>query len=980
MNATGANSREEEEPFEGDFALEDSSGEELPEIAGPGEEPVVKARRPAARPAAQWLAFWLILTGLIGAFFGVISVLTAGAEEALRQAFTFILSLLLLCGGVALLRGSSAAGVCRKSLGVVGLILGAVTVLETLLRLCSEAASGGLARGASADLILLLWIGLSVGILFVYAIRDAGWASRCLAVGIVVFLVSLLACGASDPRLVADSFAAVREVARAQWLPLGLSGICAVALAIMLVLDLRAGFGSRIGLVAGALWALLFAAAAGYAAYAGARELGQERMARGLAALGASGAAAGLLPLLLVGLGAAWRQGGRLGQDVLEVARFGWLVAALGAFAVLAVWLPRAAGRGLFEVWLVMVGLLSMLIVCRHGRQENPWLAKWALLPAAAAVALTLQWAGGMTPLVSAAAPFCFEAVGAALPLFLWLILAVTAVFAASGLVRAARAERDAAGSAILIADANIAYTAGWSVSAFVLSLMFAARAGDESVEAGLRAFAIHLGQVCREALEVAVGRQVSSWFGGAAAWLGGVVFDGGTLALAALGLFVALVLCLHVVAGKGSRLANLLVGLLWVLATAAVGCVAALLAVRLFRPPTAGFATAPARILSAHLGARVMLLAVLFALAVRFRDSFRATFALARRTFAAAPSRSARQREGESAAPFTRLVNLGMIACSAGLGLSLVLAFSVSPGQSLPGMRGIAVAFSETVALLTARTGLLAAASGGFALAAGAIVFASVVLHAEARLGRIAAYPWVAGFWTALLTLSCASWGRVAGWWGPVPVASAVPAFVMAISLWLILALTTICLWVRWWRLAARGAPGGLDRRWRSGSSRALGGIGLALSMLFGSMVLYNALWQVAALREHLAVLEAGADKLIGTFTYGVALVQVKLEQTGGRWLIASALGVVSVLLVAVHYAAQSGLRWAKVCATALWSAVLVASLAVAGYVFDLRTLGNWDSLRIAAALLFAAFVAGLFPATIHCWVRLVARSGEKH
>jgi len=613
-----------------------------------------------------------------------------------------------------------------------------------------------------------------------------------------------------------------------------------------------------------------------------------------------------------------------------------------------------------------------VVLAAWFGRQSVPWIARWALAPAVVLAVLLLCGLGPLRSRFLAIGLVSAQLLDGTPVLVLWSVLVAGAALGVAGLVVTARRVGLPSGKR---ADSQLLYSCGWMASGALLVLCYVARAGNPELVGAVKASLSPLKAGISDILSVMVGARVAQVLLGAMTGAVATIFGGGWVAFLIVVAALSVVLVVHVASGGGCRWCRYVALALWGVLTA-VGVLLTLgLAGRLFwGAPAEAMATPAGKWLAGHLWGRLLLLALFVGILWRFVDGLGAMYAEA----SAEPKPAAQRTPAPS-----ELNSLGMLAGVAGLVLALMLGLSVSGEAVFYQIGRYWESLSGGFALAAVQVGDRSVYWSGAAVSAGAVVLMLVALHEETRQGRVSAYPWVAAVWGGLLAWLAALWaGRLrafaAAW--PKPPGERFALVAMGF-IWLVLAITTVALWWRWWALerlrrrrgvALRPDDSGVETV-VSASARSLGSVGLCVSLVLGALILYSALWTYSRDGESLRRMEAGVTKGLTSVAFFIDHLRTQLESSNLLRASAIALAALCAGLLIVHYIAQFGLRWAGAAATGLWSALLLVGVFLLGRLINFDTVGQWDVAELLTVLIAVAALGGVLTATARAWAALL-------
>ena len=963
---------------------EPEAGEELAvegEALPAEEEEAAPVSEPHAPPGlgtgsfvlCAWLTAASFAAGVLAVASGVAYLLAGQVGSALRgPAVGLGLSVGLGLLAVVLAQRRPLGPLGRKAVALAGMAVCAAMLLDGAVRLV-VVLWRGLPRfhvpGEAALYVFLAFVG---AVIFWESLRGMRWACRCVAVSACV-LVAIMAVGltvGAGPRLL--SSLVPTGLALPQVVALAAVGALALAGGGTLVHGVFSGSGERRRLLPSIVLLALMACAAGYAAWQGA--------AQHMVPLSFGCLAAGIAPVLIGGVIAAWVSRGSPQEDLAQCVRFGWLLCVPGALALLVVWLPAALRREPLEAWCVGAGAFCIVLAAWFGRQRRPWFARWALVPAVILGVLLVSALDPLRARFSASGLASARFLGGTAVVILWSVLVATITFAAAGLAATARRVPLPSG---VRTDSNIFHTCGWMCSGLLLVVCYVARAGRPELAQGLRESLAALGAALSEIAHVVAGPGPAQALRIVLTKVGGAVFGGGWVTFVGVAAALCVVLAVHVASGARRRWAGYLVLLLWGIVTALGALVALALAGRLFwSPPVEDMGTPLGRLLAGHLSARLLLLALLLALLWRFVDGLRTMYADVSAGPGLQPAREPAAPAARRATRFSELNAFGMLACVAGLVLALMLGVSVSSEAVFFHVGRYWAALSYGFVFVAARVGLRAAEWSGVAFSAGVVMLMLLALHEETRGGRVGAYPWVAALWTGILawlaTLLMSEFRSATSYWPARPGERF--ALIAVGFVWLVLAITTVALWWHWWSLKRRqrrvtqsDKDSGV-RRQVSGSARSLGSVGLCVSLTLGVVILYSALGTYSGCRHLLLRMESGLTSGTASAAFFVDGLRTVLEGSNLLRIGAIALMALSACLLVVHYISQFGFRWAAAVATGLWGALSLLAIFLLGRLVNLSTAGQWDVGELLLVLVAVAAIAGMLLATFKSLVALLS------
>jgi len=949
----------------------------------PGEETIerpISELVPPALVGTPWLARWLLFGGMGGLTFSllaiVLSLLHAGPGAPWQGA------LLALDGAVFilvlrsyLLAGTPADIIRHRVLSLTGLVASAFVIQAAIVRSAVRFVYGTPPPQVLTELFVFGLLGLAGAIIFAECLQGRGWACRSAAASALTFLALVLFQTFSSGGVFRRPASMILELPRSFWPTFGSVALGAASFVLAWEGLRRRGPGvGWLAVVLGSLAALAVGAAVG----------GRVLTAGVGAAVGSHRAwlaaalweAAALLPLALPGVIVAWRRDSSLQEDVLEARQFLWILVALGVVAMVGVWLPTHLRVDLLRMGLVAAGVTAVVAGAWLGARQGDWAGRWALVPVGGATIAVLCTLGDLQAFTRRLSPGG-SAFWPAVVMLSWCSLAVGLVFCTAGLaVKRSRARARSRGR-LLWADAHLLAVVGVGVSSLLLSLLFALWAGSPTVTAALRGGLAGAGAAARDLLAIAGGTTLRDNVLRAVAAARGAC--AGLLAPAAAAPLLAIVLTLHLAALSRVRWAMHATAVIWSGPLAAASALAALYALRLLLPLGETAVTTPfGRAVVTSLALRLMLLGVSAVLLVRLWESLNSTLRLSRGVVET-PSPSA-SGAGREPSPTDRhlsfLVTAGVVAGSVGLGAALLLSPGRAVEATLEQLGFITVNWWRTASVLTSEVGRLAAEWVGYAAAAAVVVIVLMAVHEEARHGRLAVYPLLAGVWTLLVGVMALDWAlQVRATVPPAPAGRLAALAVTGFLITLLLA-ATLTVWVRWWTLRAR--PSGnagdlLDERDPLGAARSLGSFGLVLVVAASVAAAHAALRSVPRFSGALADAGEAARALVDRLAYGIEHARVELDMADSLGAAVLALVVASLLVMGLHAAAGRGGERSRMLVFVVWLVGAMVGAGLGVHALLRVPFGEWGAGRVMAAVLLAAFLVRVLLAVcnIGAWAR---------
>lgn len=957
-----------EEEFKG-RAGEDAQEEETPEPAEPeAEESVQKVGA-----GGTALSFWAGLTGSLACVWSLaaaFSLLLSGESElaATGQVIMACVSLAVILATLLTFRHGSVGPMFGGILAMFGGLLCLGVLVESAISLGMHVgdiqvfALGGWAmvRG---------FIGLTGLLIFSIFVGKDGWARRSVALTLFCLLIVGAAVWGGRAAIALQGELRSLEPLRAEMGPLLVSLLGGLMVAFSVANAARSEH-LTIAQVMGSMAGLLVAgSAAGYTCYSFASVIDWKVTALRTVQIAWPLVVAALVPVVLTTIWWAWETRSGIDDDALACCRFGWGLAFPVTLVAIAIWLPSALPQGQFETGVVVLGGAALLLAAFIGIRRDPWVARWTLFPAILGAVAVL---GSMAAFRNGIVPegsWLGRILGTGPGIFFWLLMVIPAILATGGLAVATRLAR---GSQAHRSDANIIYTAGWTISGAVLLLIYTVSAGNPELVEHVQASVTAISRGAADALHVMTGAGIADEVSAGFARFGEVVFAGGWAGRIGIALGLVFLIGVHVGARHGSRWCSWFIAVLWALIITALVALTAVAGFRLFSPPAADqLSTLWGRSMATSLTLRLLAVALLLGLLWRLYDSMKGVHYLA----------TQKSEEPQAAVPesrFSSLASLGIMGCVAGLILAFMLGVDVSSEAVLFHLEQIAVDLRASFVFIAADAAISSTMSTGAAFCTAAVLVMGIALHEETRRGRISAYPWVALLWLGLLArLGVGGYRRLSALSWPVPPGERLAIVVVGL-LWLIFLVGAFALLRRWLLLLREEGKHHLEPTVTgrvSGSAKMLGLVGLALSVTAAAMVVYVVLWKRPALTGQLQVMERGLERGSALVVNAVEGWQEQLQERNLLSVVATAVGLVSAVLLVFHFLAQRGIRWAGIATTAVWSGASVAGIGLYGRMVDFSRFGSWEVDELLGALIAALAIMGLLAATASSWVHVVSR-----
>lgn len=969
---------EDEEPGAEDLwegvplSLEAETEAEKGPALPPGEETVERPLAELLPPegpsaAAQWLGRWLLLTGAVGVVLAVAAIVLAllmGARPVAWRGpvLAFDFAVIALIVRTFLVAGAPARIVCHRVFGVAGLAAAAVVASGALLHSVGRFIYGEPLSDLLTELSVFGLLGLAGCMVYVQCLRGRGWACRTAAVSAAVFLALLVLQSLTGYRPLGAGPAWTGMSLRDCWPGLAAVVACGVGFVVSREAVRRTQAHRKAWSAAAVACVAALVGGSAFLAWRVALEHGIAAASLGLATAAAALEAAAFAPLLLAGAVLAWRKRGRLPADLRDATGFTWSLVALAGTACLFVWLPLHWHADRLELLVLATGTVAAVAGAWFVQTRGDWVGRWALMPATGLAVLVFCSLHGLVALA--------QGVGSpqAVVVFLWCVLVVGLVLAASGLVARRHRARCERPDEVLRGDVRLLSAAGWVLSGACLCVLFALRAGEPRALAGLGSVLHGAGRLLEDLLVLGVGRHlvraaaqavspVGSFFGGTAGAVAGVA------ALLA-------VLVLHVAAASRVRWAFRLVAAVWAPVLCA-GVLFALLCISRLLPPfrVPALTTPVGRLLGSYFAGRALFLAVLVALLVRLAEAWGSVVRAAwpRRGFRAAsraPAPPPLAVPGGSHLSF--LVGLGVVASAVGLALALLLHLGPEVEATLFELSGLARRCAHAAVEFGLHLGRLSAHWEGYAAATALIAFLLIAVHVEGRQGRAEVYSLLGALWGLVLLALTVAWVREVRA-TPRPAAPGVTLALGAAGLLLtVLFGAAVVLVGRWRRSEVRDvdAAGQRQRLGTTAAAHSLGSLGLALCLAGCAVVLHGALAGSAAYRQQFAQAAARAVGSIQTSAAQVDALKRTLEQSGDLGLGAAALTAASGAALLLHLLARYRIAWARMGLYVIWIVVAVVGTAALGYIANGQPFGAWSAWRVAGVLLLTAAVVRAFVA----------------
>ena len=968
-----------------------------PHEGGPEVRPPrVKAAKPAMVPArsefapvpelashsGRALAFWLAFAGCgaaaASAGAAALSVWDGGWLTGLEPSLlTFASSVVLLMLGILHAQKRPPAAVCRRAIEVVCLVGCGAMLLRTAVHMGLE-LSIGTGPGPRLETLVACGVASAIGCALVaLSWQGVGWARRCLAASVlaVIVFVALMA-----GRLALEWSGLVESVwhlSRRQRVPMAAVVLCSAGLAGTLTIAQWRAARRCLSVPVSVGWLLLLLGALGWTLAATSAQPAPLQVGP-LLGLSALAIAAGLLPAAAFGVVAAWRSRGSFRSDMAGAAHAGWWFVLLGGPVLVALWLARGRGGSVVGATIILAGGASMIVAAWLGLRERAWSApgqpatggwmgRWGgILAGAAAVAL----AGG-----GAALRELFVQSGIGQPsaqfgvflVFLWALITLWLIHVAIGMAIVWRHGRARDDLAVRRADSGMIYTAGWVLSGLVLWLYTVAATAGSVPRTRLLALAIDLWRLVQDGLRALAGPWAADAAQSMPQWLVAVT---GFPWSAALVFAVLCALAMHLLAAKGVSWARWVVVALWVPAVVAGAALLLVFASQLFLVSLGGaYATQLGRVLAASLTCRLAVFTIVLVLLVRLSDGLRAV---------AAPVSA----DGEPlSATFGSLMSFGAMVCAAAAGLCVLLALGVRGEEVLFQLYRLAAVGVRRLPGVFGGAGGLSLYWTGYVVALALTLFVLLLVHEEARRGKVQAWPLMAAIWFALLAQVGAVLWTIVGWlrW---PIEPGVPSVAMlGGALWIVLVVAVMGVLVQWWRRRrtyVRPDSGPAPRRTWPAVHGTFGRLGLLVFTCLLSLAAYGVARRLLLTGVWYSTFYQAMQTASWSAGEGVHSLRAHVDPSGwtGRlvWVLA---GLSGALLVA-HYAAQYGLRPLRFVLVTFWSVVLLSCASLAGYLLAFGRPGQWSAGRALGMAALVVLILSLLNAVSTSWVWLIRQPAE--
>jgi hypothetical protein len=891
---------------------------------------------------------------------------------------------------ILMLRGLLRAGmptwqVCGQTFGVFGLAVAGLVTWVASVHAVERLFQGEPAQEILSQLFVFGVLGLAGSIVFIQCLRGRGWARRTAAVGAIMFLVVMVAQPFTGYGLLGPRPALAATVLPRQHYGIMMVVACAAVLALLPAGTDLAGRRRRGPRLVSAIFVVLLLASAGFAAYslvhrAGVPDeggwLSAARPATIMWVLAALWEALGLLPLVTVGLVAAWRRRGAFVEDLTDAVDFNWTLVALAALGCLALWLPGQWRAGGLPSLLLLAGILATMLGAWVGATHGSWAGRWALLPAAGLALGTIGTLKELT-LYARGSAVSIGPMWVVATFWLWCCLVVGFTLAAAGLFVMRQRDRAMRGHVTLRADLRLLSTVGVALSGLFLCIWFARVAGDGPVKNALEGSRTALSATVKDVLALGGENPITAAALRAGSFVMNVPPRAGALAM--LG-----VLLVHLLAAARVRWSFYVLAVLWPVPLIGCALLVGLHGWRLLFPVVEpAVLTGLGHMLAERFAPRLITLAAVTVLLVRLLEAYCSTLRLCGPGGAEALRQPTLERT-EVAEPTGRrvmnphhafLLRAGAYASAAGLGVALLLRigpqtnaipfqFSLLGRQWLGAMGHFAYSVGDC-----------SAAWPGYAVAGALVAYLLIAVHEEARQGRVAVYPLVAGSWVLLLLPHVIAWiAQVRGLRRPAdpgqPVALALAGVVLAVLL-----LATCAMLVRWWALSrtSSGEPADiLDRQDAFGNGRSLGSIGLILWLATSAAALHVALTG--------RMLDLGAlpvlGRLVGEAAFWLEAVKDSLTESEMLHVVSGAVAGGSLVVLLLHVLSRHRISWARKALCVLWGAAILLGAAGAGYALSSRPLGEWTVGRLVMGMLLAAVLCRALVALTNAQSWLIRRT----
>ena len=924
----------------------------------------VRPVRPARPFADRLLDLWLLWTGGVGLTFAVGSLAAAllyGIAPAPWRgpllAFEAAVIILVVRGMLA--GGMRAGAVCRRFVGAAGLAVASAMILWTVLRSADRFIHGTPLAALLPNLFVFGVLGAAGCVVFVECLRDRSWAHRTVVLGTAAFVpLVALAAGASH-ELLSVGMGTLVERLRMQVPALVAAGVCGACLVVSLAALPERGRRSRLRWPVAGLWFVMLLGVVAFQGFLVARTFGLGAACRQLWAAAAAWCAAGLAALVLPGLVACWRRRDPSGGETRRATSFAWSLVAAGGLALLVLRLALGGWAHASEHLPLAAGVLALLVVAWLAVTCGGWTGRWAVPPMAMLMVATMCGLGGLLELgrdmsVRRVAVWSLGAT------YLWCLVLIGLALALWGALASRRRWRADHPQRALRDDVALLSTAGIVLGAAGLAGAFAMLLGRPAVRAAVAGTFGAFTDALRDAVLLAGGQAVWS---PASSLVRTALAPWSADSLLVLVTGVSgLLLVLHVLARTGARWSLGVAAWLWVIALVVGSALCLFCATALFVPlPAPGIRTLVGRLAAAHFSVRLLVLIGAAGLLARLWVAAASALRVARR-----PDRWPLDDRRPYAAR-----GGGHLAFLAGAGV--ILSSVVLLGALLLAGAPVVQAGLSEWADMARRTGMAAGGLllgfGGavrsrpeYAVAALAVAYVLVLVHEEARSGRPAAYPLVAAVWLALLApLAAALAGELRAVVRAPTAARAVALAVMGLLLALP-AWAALCLLARWWRLRRVGSLDEADQSPRAKRSRAagraLGTLGILLTLIGCALVSHGALRGVPAYERHAARAAGAAVALADGAASGLAALRQAPPNARAVQAAGLAGAAAAVLLLILHVLARHRLFLLRCALYSLWFMLGAGGLVVLAIVQGGRPPGTWSVGQVIAALLVGAFV----------------------
>jgi hypothetical protein len=329
------------------------------------------------------------------------------------------------------------------------------------------------------------------------------------------------------------------------------------------------------------------------------------------------------------------------------------------------------------------------------------------------------------------------------------------------------------------------------------------------------------------------------------------------------------------------------------------------------------------------------------------------------------------------SSRAFGRLHTTAMIVLSVGLVVGVLLVHDAGGQAVLFQLHGPSLSWLARVGKALGSVVSLSLQWHGYALCVGLIILALFAIHEECRHGNPASFAWVAGIWTVLLLALELVLGQFATTlaWPARPGAFFVVIFLAVLSA--VLAVRVIQLWLQWWRhrkgTAAVSATT-KSQRIESSVAGAFGRMGIVLT-LFGLLLTVGAMIAVRPSQMPLGQdLSLGARRLYRGLAFQLEYARLMLENADVSSSAVFGLALMCFAGIALHYAAQFGIKPLQWILTGSWTLVALGSIFLLGRISKASHPTGWSAgtaMAVAGLLAFTLWTLGVVS---EAWTALIS------